>query len=131
MPPALLDAVDSLKEAVKAGRTDIFRKLLDACETCYGGGEDERKQLINSLATEDGTFLHMATKLGRGDIVRALLAAGADPGIQDNDGNTPLQLAPTPPIIAIFTEELLRATAQSDPRSRCQCRQQRWCHPPS
>lgn len=34
VPPALLDAVDSLKEAVKAGRTDIFRKLLDACETC-------------------------------------------------------------------------------------------------
>ncbi|XP_037782496.1 uncharacterized protein LOC119578901 isoform X1 [Penaeus monodon] len=120
VPPALLDAVDSLKEAVKAGRTDIFRKLLDACETCYGGGEEERKQLINSLATEDGTFLHMATKLGRGDIVRALLAAGADPGIQDNDGNTPLQLAPTPPIIAIFTEELLRATAQSDVGRVCQ-----------
>lgn len=29
----------------------------------YGGGAEERKQLINSLATEDGTFLHMATKV--------------------------------------------------------------------
>ncbi|XP_071527220.1 uncharacterized protein [Panulirus ornatus] len=121
VPPGLADAVDSLKEALKAGRTDIFRKLLDACETSsYGGGADERKQLINSLATDDGTFLHMATKLGRGDIVRALLAADADPGVQDSDGNTPLQLAPSQAITAIFTEELLRATAQSDVGRVCQ-----------
>ncbi|XP_064113113.1 uncharacterized protein LOC135219888 isoform X2 [Macrobrachium nipponense] len=121
VPPGLVDAVDSLKEALKAGRTDIFRKLLDACETTdNGGGIQERKQLINSLATEDGTFLHMATKLGRGDILRALLAAGADPGVQDASGNTPLQLAPSPPILAIFTEELLRATAQSDVGRVCQ-----------
>lgn len=33
VPPGLVDAVDSLKEALKAGRTDIFRKLLDACKT--------------------------------------------------------------------------------------------------
>lgn len=121
VPPGLVGAVDSIKEALKAGRTDIFRKLLDACEvTSYGGGREERKQLINSLATEDGTFLHMATKLGRGDIIRALLAVGADPGVQDNDGNTPLQLAPSQAITAIFTEELLRATAQSDVGRVCQ-----------
>lgn len=121
VPSGLVDAVDSLKEALKAGRTDIFRKLLDACQTeSYGGGPEARKQLINSLATEDGTFLHMATKLGRGDIVRALLAAGADPGVQDTGGNTPLQLAPSPAITAIFTEELLRATAQSDVGRVCQ-----------
>ena len=28
-----------------------------------GGGIKERKQLLDSLATEDGTFLHMATKV--------------------------------------------------------------------
>lgn len=33
VPPGLVGAVDSLKEALKAGRTDIFRKLLDACQT--------------------------------------------------------------------------------------------------
>ena len=33
VPSGLVDAVDSLKEALKAGRTDIFRKLLDACQT--------------------------------------------------------------------------------------------------
>nr|XP_045591996.1 uncharacterized protein LOC123753983 isoform X1 [Procambarus clarkii]XP_045591997.1 uncharacterized protein LOC123753983 isoform X1 [Procambarus clarkii] len=121
VPPGLAGAVDSIKEALKAGRTDIFRKLLDACEvSSYGGGTEERKQLINSLATEDGTFLHMATKLGRGDIIRALLAIGADPGVQDNEGNTPLQLVPSQSITAIFTEELLRATAQSDVGRVCQ-----------
>lgn len=56
----------------------------------------------------------MVFQLGRGDIVRALLAADADPGVQDSDGNTPLQLAPSQAITAIFTEELLRATAQSE-----------------
>ena len=34
VPPALVDVVDSLKDAIKVGRTDIFCKLLDACETC-------------------------------------------------------------------------------------------------
>lgn len=53
-------------------------------------------------------------QLGRGDIIRALLAAGADPGVQDAAGSTPLNLAPSPAITAIFTEELLRATAQSE-----------------
>ncbi|KAG7172793.1 26S proteasome non-ATPase regulatory subunit 10-like 2, partial [Homarus americanus] len=101
VPPGLAGAVDSIKEALKAGPS-------------YGGGTEERQQLINSLATEDGTFLHMAAKLGRGDIIRALLALGADPGVQDSEGNTALQLAPSHAITAIFTEELLRATAQSD-----------------
>ena len=59
-------------------------------------------------------FYSFFVQLGRGDIVRALLAAGADPGVQDSGGNTPLQLAPSSAITAIFTEELLRATAQSE-----------------
>ncbi|MPC15610.1 hypothetical protein E2C01_008409 [Portunus trituberculatus] len=36
VPSGLVDAVGSLKEALKAGRTDIFRKLLDACQTGPG-----------------------------------------------------------------------------------------------
>ncbi|KAK3858719.1 hypothetical protein Pcinc_035106 [Petrolisthes cinctipes] len=58
--------------------------------------------------------------MGRGDIVRALLAAGADPGVHNTAGNTPLHLSPSPAITAIFTEELLRATAQSDVGRVCQ-----------
>ncbi|MCL4131852.1 UNVERIFIED_CONTAM: hypothetical protein GTU68_003743 [Idotea baltica] len=120
VPPALSDAVQSLKDAVSAGRTDIFRKLLEACETCDGGGIEERKQLVNSLATNDGTFLHMATKLGHNDIVRALLAAGADPGVIDRNGNTPIQVSPSSSILSIFMEDLLRATAKSEIGRVCQ-----------
>ena len=49
VPAALAEAVESLLEAIKAGRTDIFRKILETCETCPGGGIEERKQLVNAL----------------------------------------------------------------------------------
>ncbi|RXG59905.1 Tankyrase-2 [Armadillidium vulgare] len=120
VPPALSDAVESLKDAIKAGRTDIFRKLLETCETCEGGGLEERKQLVNSIATDEGTFLHMATKLGRSDIIRALLASGADPGVLDKNGNTPIQICPTSSILSIFMEDLLQATAKSEIGRVCQ-----------
>ena len=50
------------------GRTNklyIFAANIDFVHITesYGGGTEERKQLISSLATEDGTFLHMATKV--------------------------------------------------------------------
>ncbi|XP_076059863.1 uncharacterized protein LOC143036412 isoform X2 [Oratosquilla oratoria] len=120
IPPALEDAVESLKETINAGRTDIFRKLLEACDKCDGGGEAETRQMLNALSTQYGTFLHMATKLERADIVRALLAAGADPGVQDQDGNTPVHLVKSSKMEAIYTEELLRTTAQSDVGKVCQ-----------
>lgn len=34
VPPALEAAVESLRDAVTAGRTDIVRRLLDACDSC-------------------------------------------------------------------------------------------------
>ncbi|CAL4143853.1 unnamed protein product, partial [Meganyctiphanes norvegica] len=114
VPSGLKDAVESLKDAVNAGRTDIFRKLFDAAGSAeYGGGAEEQQQLLNALCTDNGTLLHMATKLCRGDIVRALLASGADPGVQNAEGKTSVELASTSAITAIYTEELLRATAQS------------------
>ena len=47
------------------------------------------------------------------DIVRALLAAGADPGIHNDLGQTPYDLALTEKVKNVFTEELLQCTAQS------------------
>ena len=44
----------------------------------------------------DQTPLHVAASEGRGDVVRAFLAAGADPSVVDRDGNTPLDLADSP-----------------------------------
>src|SRR5262249_46483279 len=40
-----------------------------------------------------GTPLHEAARADHVHIVRALLAAGADPGIRDPEGKTPLELA--------------------------------------
>ena len=58
-------------------------------------------------------------QLGKGDIVRALLSSGADPGIQDKRGETPVQVSSSASITAIYTEDLLRATAQSEYASSC------------
>jgi ankyrin repeat protein len=45
-------------------------------------------------ADEDGrTPLHWAADLGHAAAVRALLAAGADPDVQDAEGMTPLHCA--------------------------------------
>lgn len=52
-------------------------------------------------------------QLGYADIVRALLAGGADPGIHNGSGETPLDLALSPKVYDVFGEELLQATAQS------------------
>ena len=48
----------------------------------------------NLRAKENGyTSLHMPTYRGYGKIVKMLLSAGANPNVQDNDGDTPLLLA--------------------------------------
>ncbi|MFI7673392.1 ankyrin repeat domain-containing protein [Actinophytocola sp. NPDC049390] len=44
----------------------------------------------------DETPLHVAAREGRTDVVRAFLAAGADPGVVTGDGHTPLGLADDP-----------------------------------
>ncbi len=44
----------------------------------------------------DETPLHVAAQEGRTDVVRAFLAAGADPGVVAKEGHTPLALADDP-----------------------------------
>ena len=41
----------------------------------------------------DRTALHQAATFGHPDVIPQLLAAGADPALEDNDGYTPLQTA--------------------------------------
>ncbi len=52
-------------------------------------------------------------QIGNPDIVRALLSAGADPGVHNLDGHTPIDLASSSHICDVFSEELLQATASS------------------
>jgi len=51
--------------------------------------------------------------MGQRDAVRALLLAGADPGLKNSSGETPIQMA-GPQICQTFSDELLRAVAGSD-----------------
>ncbi len=47
---------------------------------------------VNAAGAHDYAPLHWAAACGNADIVRMLLAAGAKPDVQNNDGHTPLQL---------------------------------------
>lgn len=46
--------------------------------------------------------------------MRALIASGADPGIHNNDEQTPLDLASTEQVREVYAEELLQAVARSE-----------------
>lgn len=63
------------------------------------------------------TPLHVAAQDGRADVVRALLAAGADPGALDGRGDTPLDLAGTPWVASLLAEAgaPLRTNRQATP----------------
>ena len=70
-------------------------------------------RVLSGLWTADGTLLHLATRLGRPDVVRALLYAGADPGLQNAAGDTPVHLSASDTMRSVYTDELFKATAQS------------------
>ncbi|WP_459710042.1 ankyrin repeat domain-containing protein [Actinophytocola sp. KF-1] len=65
----------------------------------------------------DQTPLHVAASEGRADVVRAFLAAGADPGVVDRNGDTPLDLADTPGVALLLVDAgaPLRTRAPSTP----------------
>ena len=45
---------------------------------------------LNKLGPEGDTLLHIASLYGYADLVEALLAAGSDPEVKDENGSTPL-----------------------------------------
>jgi hypothetical protein len=66
-----------------------FRDVTELCRLVYVCGED-----VNVQANFDGnTLLHTACDADDSDIVGALLLAGADETITNDDGQTPVQLA--------------------------------------
>lgn len=52
-------------------------------------------------------------QLGYADAVRALLAAGSDPTIVNNEGATSFDYCTDKAIIGVYNEELLQASANS------------------
>jgi hypothetical protein len=73
----------ALLYASQRGHVAVVRLLLRSMGGC---GLDERD-------TDGRTALYMACSNGRADVLRALLLAGADHTIAENDGTTPQQIA--------------------------------------
>ncbi len=53
------------------------------------------------------------TQLDQTDIVRTLLAAGANPGVQNDEGHTAFDMATSPSVCDVYNGELLQAVASS------------------
>jgi ankyrin repeat protein len=86
-------------KAIIASGVDVDAKTLSAC--VKGGNADFVRELltgvsdINSISSEQGsrTLLHDAADSGHAEVVRELLAAGANDEAIDNRGRTPLLIA--------------------------------------
>jgi ankyrin repeat protein len=81
----------ALHIAASYGHVDILRRIID-----------EDREGLNTPNTHGQTALHQAAEGGMVNSVRLLLQRGADPTIQDADGNTAADLAQTPEIRALF-----------------------------
>jgi ankyrin repeat protein len=65
--------------AVDGGDAETVRRLAPGA-----------KAHLDACGPEGDTLLHCAAIYGFGEVVEALLAAGADPTIRDDNGGTPL-----------------------------------------
>ncbi|KAJ7365528.1 hypothetical protein OS493_005640 [Desmophyllum pertusum] len=143
---ALKESVSNLRSAILLSRTDIIRSILSTAaeyreeDGLFGDDDEEEAQLgvpkqfyydeyddpydilkmmMNYVDNDAGTCLHLATKLGYADAVRALLAAGSDPTIPNSEGATSFDYCTDKPILGVYNEELLQAAANSNvPRVR-------------
>jgi ankyrin repeat protein len=70
-----------LHDAAAGGYHDLVQLLLDSAPHC-----------INARDVDGDTPLHNAARGGFADIIRFLLERGADPGAQNNESMTPLDL---------------------------------------
>ncbi|ELT94131.1 hypothetical protein CAPTEDRAFT_214107 [Capitella teleta] len=119
------EAAENLSAAIDCGRTDIVRAVVSALEK--GEVRDLNNSLLklehvlnNTSLTSVGSILHYAAQAGQADIVRALLASGADPGVHNAEGKTPLDITTIERVRNVFNEELLQCVAHSNIGRACQ-----------
>uniref|UniRef100_T1IPJ6 Beta-hexosaminidase bacterial type N-terminal domain-containing protein n=1 Tax=Strigamia maritima TaxID=126957 RepID=T1IPJ6_STRMM len=118
----LKEVTDNVISAIQQGRADVVRSLISLSGSDDNSTENvfRTNMFINDLVTEEGTLLHLATKLNQTDIVRLLLLAGADPGVQNNYLQNSIELAKTSQMEAVYMEDLLKATADENIGRICQ-----------
>eukprot|EP00794_Sanderia_malayensis_P019984 gene19984-21943_t len=74
---------------------------------------DLLQMLLNFRDNDTGTSLHYATKLDKTDIVRSLLAAGANPTLRNLEDATAYDYCKTDAMKTVYVGALLQAVAQS------------------
>jgi len=74
-----------------------------------------RDKILTENVVPEGTYLHLTSKLCLQDVARALLMAGADPTVENKDGENPFEMTSSSEVMQqVYVEELLRATANSE-----------------
>jgi len=110
----LREACDSLLEAVDAERTDIVMSILDHLTKNSDNTDFVLSDVLSHQVTKSGTLLHHTVSKGLTDSSRALLLSGADPGIKNSENKSVLDLATSPALLQVFTDELLRGVAANN-----------------
>ena len=117
----LFSFISSLVFAVQATQAAAQREenLNNQLRDAAYHGEAQRVQEfidagahVNAQTHTKITALMWAASFGYADIVQALLAAGADPTIVNNEGKTALDLAKTDEISTILTMPTIKAAGK-------------------
>jgi ankyrin repeat protein len=111
--PLVSEAIKTITDAVDKRRADVVHTVLTtAAESSPADEAVKPLQIILShVDDKNGTCLHYATKNGCLDIVRTLLAAGADPSIRDKQNKTAYDLVTNQQMRNVYVNELLQAVA--------------------
>ena len=103
-----------LFQAIREGRTDILQAMVT--EASQLPPSFLQTLLTSTRAAEEGqgqawTLLHIASHIGNADATRALLVAGADPGIKDANGQRPIDLVTDSVVCALSLPQCWRGSA--------------------
>ena len=102
------EAIDRFITAAEYGDDEFLATLLVGCPT-----------LLSAKDENGWTALHRASRAGETDVVRYLLASGANPNVRDRKGNTPLHdAAEGPPSSVSALALLLAAGANIEAKNR-------------
>ncbi|XP_038071711.1 uncharacterized protein LOC119740462 isoform X2 [Patiria miniata] len=109
----------NLRVAVEKGRTDILRAVIGGNTNMTNEVKESKRDsqletVLNNITPGQGTMLHLASKLGNADVVRALLISGADPSVLDEEGITAYDSSFSEQVTKVYHDVLLQAVAQSN-----------------
>lgn len=94
------DAFEDARYYLQIKRTAEALKIIDS-------GQFD----VNLQTSEGYSLLHYAAEAGNLEMVKALLARGADPGLKAKTGTTPLQMATNPLVQAEIRKAMARGAA--------------------